>query len=184
MNLILASSSPRRKELLAAAGFKYVVDPADIDETLNKDLSPLENVKLLGLKKASALKVKYPNDVILGCDTIVVLDNQIYGKPHGEAMAYQMLETFSGRTHEVISGVAIITPDKTYNFAVTSTVTFKKLSPDDINSYIKTGECFGKAGSYAIQGLGKRLIEGYTGELENIIGLPIKEVKEILEVVL
>ncbi len=180
MRLILASSSPRRKELLSNNGFVYIVDPALIDETMLDTLSPLENVKRLGYLKALAKQKEYPNDVILGCDTIVVLDNVIYGKPKNKDDAYSMLKKLNNRCHEVISGVGIITPNKTYNFTVTSTVTFKNLTDEEILNYINTGECFGKAGSYAIQGLGKDLICRYSGELENIIGLPIKEVKEIL----
>lgn len=181
MRLILASSSPRRKELLDSINIKYIVCPADIDEALDEGLTPEENVKNLGLKKARTVAKKYLNDVVLGCDTVVVLDDKIYGKPKSEEDAFNMLSLFSGRTHLVISGVAIISPEKTYNFSVTSKVTLKKLTDEDIRKYIDTKECFGKAGSYAIQGLGANLILKYEGELNNIIGLPLTEVKPILE---
>lgn len=184
MRLILASSSPRRKELLTKLGYTYIVDPSYIDEKIDFNLSPLENVKNIGLKKALATAKNYPSDVILACDTIVVLDDVIYGKPQDKENAFKMLKTLSGKTHLVISGVGIISPKKNYNFAVISEVTFKDLTNEEINSYILTNECFGKAGSYAIQGLGANLIKSYSGELDNIIGLPTKEVKEILEEVL
>ena len=180
MNLYLASSSERRKDLLDSINIKYIIEVSDIDETIDLNLSPIENVKALGLKKALAVAKLHPNDVVLGCDTIVLYDGVIYGKPKDEKDAYRMLKTFSGKTHEVISGVGIIRNKKTYNFTVTSKVTFKDLTDEQINNYINTKECFGKAGSYAIQGIGKNLILKYEGELENIIGLPLKEVREIL----
>lgn len=184
MRLVLASSSPRRKELLTKMGYIYIIDAANIDESINIELDPLENVKQLGLKKALAVASLYQDDVVLGCDTIVVLDNEIYGKPKDSEDAFKMLKKLNNKTHLVISGVGIVTKDKKYNFAVTSRVTFKNLTEQEIREYIATGECFGKAGSYAIQGLGKCLIASYEGELDNIIGLPTKEVKEILDGIL
>ncbi len=184
MKIILASASPRRKELLEKAGYSFEIIPADIDETINPLLTPYENVKQLGLKKAMHNAKIYTDDINLGCDTIVVLDDVIYGKPKDELDAKRMLMTFSGKTHFVYSGVGIIYKGKTINFVVESKVTFKKLTEEMINDYISSKECFGKAGSYAIQGLGRNLVEKYSGELENIIGLPIKEVKEALDSIL
>ena len=181
MEIILRSASPRRKELLEREGYKFKIVPADIDESINPSLSPLENVKLIGLKKAKFNSEMYTNSIIIGCDTIVTLDGIIYGKPKDENDAYRMLKLFSNKTHEVMSGVGIIYNEKIYNFVVTSKVTFKDLTDKEIYDYIATKECFGKAGAYAIQGIGKSLVLKYEGELENIIGLPIKEVKEILD---
>lgn len=185
MRIILKSASPRRKELLTKAGYEFLVDPAEVDETIDLNKTPYENVKELGLKKALADKEKYPNDILLGCDTIVVYDGVIYGKPKDDMDAYETLKKLSGTHHYVMSGVGIVYKDIIYNFVNTSIVYFKELSDEDIWSYIETQECFGKAGSYAIQGIGNRLVDHYEGSLENIIGLPIddvvKKIGEILE---
>lgn len=180
MKIILRSASPRRKELLENAGYSFVIDVADIDETMDNSLSAIENVKRLGLMKASFNKEKFYGDILIGCDTIVVYDGVIYGKPVDEQDAYNTLKLLSNKTHQVMSGVGIIYKEKEYNFVCVSDVTFKDLSDEEILDYIKTGECFGKAGSYAIQGIGGKLVDHYDGSLENIIGLPIKEVIEVL----
>lgn len=177
--IILRSGSPRRKELLANAGYKFEIDAADIDESLNGQ-SPYENVKRLGLEKASYDKEKYYGNILIGCDTIVVLDDVIYGKPKDEDDAFRMLRLLSGKKHQVMSGVGIVYKEKVYNFVNVSNVYFKDLSDQEINEYIASGECFGKAGAYAIQGIGGKLIDHYDGSLENIIGLPIVEVVKIL----
>lgn len=180
MDIILKSSSPRRKELLEKLGYKFQIKTYDVDETMDKNKTAYENVKDLGLKKAMVNQDLDYGKVLIGCDTIVVLDGVIYGKPKDEKDAFRMLKQFSGRCHEVLSGVGIIYKEKIYNFVVTSKVYFKELSDEDIYSYIKTKECFGKAGSYAIQGIGSRLIDHYEGSLTNIIGLPIDEVSKVL----
>lgn len=178
--IILRSASPRRKDLLEQAGYEFKCISADIDETMNPSLTPLENVKLLGLKKAIHEQESFPNSILIGCDTIVVLDGIIYGKPKDEEDAYQMLKKLSGRKHQVMSGVGIAYKEHIFNFACISNVYFKDLTEEDIWEYIQTKECFGKAGSYAIQGIGGKLIDHYDGSLENIIGLPIDEVEDIL----
>ena len=178
--IVLKSNSPRRKEIMTEAGYSYIVKPANIDETLDNNLSPKENTKNISLKKAMFNKEEDYGSIIIGCDTIVTLDNVIYGKPKDRLDAYNMLNKFSGKKQEVISGVAIIYKEKIYNFSVSSYVYFKELDDKMINSYLDTNEPYDKAGSYAIQGLGRNLISKYEGELENIIGLPIKEIKEVL----
>lgn len=184
MRIILKSASPRRKELLTKAGFDFIVDPASVDEEIDINKSPYENVLELGLKKALADKEKYPDDILLGCDTIVVYNDIIYGKPKDEKDAYDTLKKLSGDCHYVMSGVGIVYKDIIHNFVVSSKVYFKELSDEDIWNYINTKECFGKAGSYAIQGIGNCLVEHYEGSLENIIGLPIDEVvKKIGEII-
>lgn len=180
MKLILASSSPRRRDILNEYNYKFDIVVRDTLETMDINKTPEENVKEVALRKAQAIGER-KDCIILACDTIVVLDNVIYGKPKDKNDAYKMLKGFSGKKHEVISGVAIIFNDEIYQFSVTSYVKFKNLSDEDINNYIESKECFGKAGSYAIQGLGKNLIEEYSGELNNIIGLPIDEIKPILD---
>lgn len=184
MRIVLKSASPRRKELLTKAGFSFIVAPAEVDEKMDCSKTPYENVLELGLKKALADKEKYPDDILLGCDTIVVYDGVIYGKPKDENDAYETLKKLSGTSHYVMSGVGIVYKDIVHNFVTTSTVYFKNLTDEDIWNYVKTGECFGKAGSYAIQGIGNCLVDHYEGSLENIIGLPIDEVvKKIGEII-
>ena len=178
--IVLKSNSPRRKEILSNNGYKFVVKSADINEEILDNLTPYENTKRIALLKASYKKEEDYGKVLIGSDTIVTLDGVIYGKPKDHNDARRMLKLFSGRTQEVVSGVAIIYKEHVYNFYVISKVKFKNLSDLDIESYLKTDEPYDKAGAYAIQGIGKRLIESYSGELENIIGLPIKEITEVL----
>ena len=180
MEIILRSASPRRKELLEKANYKFKIDVADIDETIDAALTPYDNVKRLGLLKASVNQEDFYGNILIGCDTIVVFDEVIYGKPIDEQDAYNTLRRLSGNKHQVMSGVGIVYKEKVYNFAVVSDVYFKDLTDEDIWNYINTGECFGKAGSYAIQGIGNILVDHYEGSLENIIGLPIEEVKNVL----
>lgn len=180
VKIILRSASPRRKELLTNAGYSFEVIASDIDESLDANKSPYENVKKLGLDKAMFEADKYYGDILIGCDTIVVFNEKIYGKPVDEIDAYNTLRELSGTKHQVMSGVGIVYKDNIYNFVCVSEVFFKDLTDEDIWNYIKTGECFGKAGSYAIQGIGKCLIDKFEGSLENIIGLPIDEVKKII----
>ena len=180
MEIVLKSSSPRRKELLTKMGYKFEVKTFDVDETFDKDKSITDNVKALGLKKASVNKEEDYGKILIGCDTIVYFDNQVYGKPKDYNDAYNMLKTLSGRMHYVASGLAVIYKDKIYNDVIISKVYFKNLSEEDIKNYIDSGECFGKAGSYAIQGLGASLVDHYEGSLNNIIGLPTERLDEIL----
>ena len=180
MEIVLKSSSPRRYELLKNKGYSFEVKVYDVDEAMDENKSAYENVKSLGLKKAMVNADLDYGKVLIGCDTIVVLDGVIYGKPKDEADAFNTLKKLSGKFHEVMSGVGIIYKEKVYNFVSVSKVYFKNLSDEDINNYIKTGECYGKAGSYAIQGYGSALVDHIEGSYENIVGMPIDEVVEIL----
>lgn len=183
MEIILKSSSPRRKELLANMGYSFTVKAYDVCETMDKNLTPFENVKNLGLKKALVNKKEDYGKILIGCDTIVVLNDKIYGKPKDSLDAFNMLKSLSGKCHLVLSGVGVVYKEKVFNFVCESKVYFKDLSDDDINDYISTGECFGKAGSYAIQGIGRKLIDHYEGSLNNIIGLPTEKLKEVLDLI-
>ena len=180
IKIILKSSSPRRIELLKKMNVEFIQQSFDVDETMDNKLTPEENVKNVSLRKAIVNKDEYNDYIQIGCDTIVALENHIYGKPKDEKDAFRILKELSGKTHKVISGLTVIYKDKIYNTYVTSYVTFKELTEDDINNYIKTKECFGKAGAYAIQGIGKCLVEKYEGSLNNIIGLPTEKLQEIL----
>ncbi len=178
--IVLKSSSPRRKEILEQLNLDFIIKTFDVDETLNPNLTPKENVKNLGLKKALVNKDEFKDYIQIGCDTIVVFDNVIYGKPKDEVDAYNMLKKLSGNMHYVMSGLAVIYKDIILSDVVESKVYFKKLTDDEIYDYIKTKEPFGKAGSYAIQGIGNELIEKYEGSLSNIIGLPKEKLIEFL----
>lgn len=180
-SIILKSTSPRRKELLGKMGYNFEIKSFDVDETMDDSLSPYDNVKRLGLLKASINKDEDYGKILIGCDTIVVLDNKIFGKPHSESDAINMLEALNGKKHQVMSGVGVIYKDKIYNFVEVSNVYFKKLSHDEILAYVSCGECYGKAGSYAIQGIGRALIDHIDGSLNNIIGLPTEKLKNVLE---
>ncbi len=184
MNLYLASSSPRRKEILTKAGFSFIVEASNAIETIDNNLSVYENVVRLAHIKAEPIFNKHKDSVVLGCDTIVVYKDRIYGKPKSEKDAFNTLKMLSNNTHKVLSGVSIRVMDKEYSFYVESKVTFKDLTDNDILDYIATGEPTGKAGSYAIQGKGMSLVKEYSGSLNNIIGLPIEKIKPILESVL
>lgn len=183
MNIILKSNSPRRKELLKQMGYDFIVEAADIDETFDNNLSVIENVKNIGLKKASFKKELHNGDILIGCDTIVVYGDVVYGKPKDRIDAYNKLKSLSGKTHLVISGVGVVYKSLDVSFVEISRVTFKKLSDDDINNYINTGECFDKAGAYAIQGIGKCLVEKYEGSYNNIVGLPTEKLGKVLKTI-
>ncbi len=180
MKLVLASKSPRRSDILNKFNYKFSVEPSDIDESMDKSNTPISNVKMVALKKALALGKRY-DEIILGVDTIVVIDNLILGKPKDYQDAKRMLKLLSGRSHQVISGVGIVFNDEIHNFAVTSNVYFREISDDEIDEYIKTEEPMDKAGSYAIQGIGSKFVLKYEGSLNNIIGLPIEDIKPILD---
>ncbi len=181
MKLILASKSPRRKEILERFGFDFEICVKETEESINPKLNVYQNAMLVARKKGEAVFKECPNDVVLSTDTMVYMNDVIYGKPKSREDAYNMLKSFSGRTHEVISGVSILAPNYDKMTYVVSFVKFKELTEEMINSYLDTDEPYDKAGSYAIQGIGKMLIEKYTGSLNNIIGLPIEEIEATLK---
>lgn len=180
MEIILKSSSPRRKELLTNLGYNFEIKTYDVDETFDNSLSILDNVKALGLKKAIVNQEEDYGKILIGCDTIVFHDGVVYGKPKDRNDAFKMLKDLSGKMHFVASGYAVIYKDKIYNDVEVSKVYFKDLSDKDINDYIDSGECFGKAGAYAIQGIGNKLIDYYEGSFNNIVGLPTEKIDEII----
>lgn len=170
MEIILASNSPRRKEILESLGYKFRVAPTDIDENIN-----LKGEKLVcELAKRKALRIyDYNKDsIVIGSDTIVYYNNKVYNKPKSEEECYFMLKSLSGKTHEVITGVYIASNKEHISFFDKAYVTFKELSDKEIYDYIKTKEPFDKAGGYAIQGIGNKLIKEYNGDFYTIMGLP------------
>ena len=185
MTLVLASASPRRQELLRNAGIAFTVQPADIDESPHDGESPVDCAQRLAQEKALAVSRSRPQDCVLGADTIVVIDGKILGKPRDAADAARMLRLLSGRTHEVITGVCLVTPvaggRRPVTASETTRVTMCEISDDDIKEYIATAEPMDKAGAYAIQGVASRWIPRIEGDYSNVVGLPVAVVYRMLQ---
>jgi len=180
--LLLASQSPRRKELLEQTGIELKIVPSDIDEEDISIKNPVEYVKTLSFMKAEKVSVAYPDSWILGADTIVVIQNQILGKPESEHHAQEMLRLLSDREHLVFTGFCIMNKHKqtVIKTAVETRVCFKFLSDQEIKWYVSTQEPFDKAGAYGIQGIGAFLVRKIFGSYSNVVGLPVCEVVEAL----
>ena len=188
MRIILASQSPRRKELLSAAGIKFEVIVSDADESVvSKDNVPVNlYVQELALIKAAAVAKSVLNDksaIIISADTIVTVDGVVLGKPRDEEDAFNMLKILSGRSHEVYTGYCVMRISDAYTVCnnVKTIVKFKELSDDKIRRYIATGEPMDKAGAYGIQGMGGMLVEEIEGDYANVVGLPVSALSDTLE---
>ena len=178
MKIILASASPRRKEILTDAGYDIEVIPADVEEvTLQK---ADETVKYNALLKARHIASLYPNRTIVAADTVVSLNNRILGKPKDMKQAVEMLKSLSSKTHEVYTGVAVFVNGEEKNWITTSTVTFKKLNDEDIQKYFSLCNPLDKAGAYNINEHSNIIIEKFEGSYTNIMGLPKEEITEVL----
>lgn len=171
--IILASASPRRKELMELAGYDFEVICADIVEVVPEEAMPQEVVMSLALQKAQAVAAEHKEAVVIGSDTVVALDGKILGKPHSEQEACEMLRSLSGRTHKVFTGVAIVCGGKVKNFFDETDVEFYSLGDDEIKKYVATGEPTDKAGAYGIQGKGSVLVKKINGDFFSVMGLPI-----------
>lgn len=184
-DIVLASASPRRRELLAQVGIEFQVVPSNADETLLMHETPDAHVIRLSCDKAMevANRQDQTGRWFIGSDTVVVRDNDILGKPTDAAEAAVMLTSLSGRSHRVISGYAVFDrqSQRTISAAVTTKVFFKNLTSQEIEGYIATGEPFDKAGSYAIQGIGSFMVPKVEGSYTNVVGLPLCEVIAALE---
>jgi len=180
--LILASQSPRREYLLKQAGLQFKVVPSQVDESTVPMTSPESYVKLLAEQKAQDISRQYPDNYVIGADTIVLMDGTILGKPRSRDEARHMLARLSGKTHQVLTGFAVCCSAESFNFSdtVKTDVRFKNLAPEEIEWYIHTQEPFDKAGAYAIQGLGTFLVKSINGSYTNVVGLPVCEVIELL----
>ncbi|MDD6308362.1 MAG: Maf family protein [Clostridia bacterium] len=180
--LVLASASPRRLEILKEAGLSFTVRPVEIDEKMESYLSPRLAVQLLACKKAAAAAGK-EKEIIIGADTIVVDGHTILGKPADEAEAFTMLRQLSGKTHAVLTGVAVLrTADgRMCSCCEETAVTFKALTDAEIEAYIATGEPMDKAGAYGIQGEGGKLVLKTEGDFRNVVGLPLQALLQLLE---
>ena len=183
MNIILASASPRRKEILENTKLKFDIIKSDIDEIILEKEAPIQAVMRLAFEKSMDIASKNENDLIIAADTVVVLDENILGKPKDKEEAYNMIRSLSGRTHEVITGISLVNlglSKKIIDYVV-STVKFKELSDEDIKDYIHTNESLDKAGAYGIQGYGAMLVEKIEGDYFNIVGLPISKLSDLLK---
>lgn len=180
--LILASKSPRRRYLLEKAGVEFTVIPSEVDENSAILSAPESYVKSLAEAKARDISNRYPENWIIGADTVVFVNNTILGKPASPDEARAMLTSLSAKTHQVHTGYCIChkATDHFISECVTTDVSFKKLSAKEIDWYINSGEPFDKAGAYAIQGIGTFLVKRINGSYTNVVGLPVCEVLEYL----
>lgn len=180
--IVLASASPRRKELLTLAGLKFIVDAGNYEEDLALGLKPHDLAKFLSREKARAVSHKYRNAIIIAADTFIVFRNELLGKPHTDREAVRMLTLLSGKSHAVITGYTVLDTKsgRTLSRSVETKVWFKRLSPAEIRAYVKTHEPLDKAGAYAIQGRGSLIVKKIEGDYCNVIGLPLAALAETL----
>ena len=179
--IILASSSPRRRELMTTAGLEFEIIVRDVDESIPEGTAPVDAAKMTAKKKALAVAQEHSDCIVIGADTIVVADKKILGKPADKADACRMLRMLSGIEHEVITGVCIVCGDKSESFASVSKVNFYELTDEEIEAYVATDEPMDKAGAYGIQGRGCTLVEKIEGDYFNIVGLPVAELNRKLK---
>ena len=181
--IILASGSPRRKELLEKIGLKFEVEPSNYEENTNSKLRPHELAKSLSFEKARTVANKHKNALVIAADTFIVFKGKILGKPYTETEARKMLETISGKPHSVVTGFSIIDTEdkKTVSRSVETKVYIRRLTPSEIDAYVKSREPLDKAGAYAIQGLGSVIVEKIEGDYFNVIGLPLSALTESLK---
>jgi len=173
--IILASASPRRKELLSLIGLKFNVDASDYEEDLGLKLKPHELAKFLSWEKARSVSHKYRDAVIIAADTFIVFRGKLLGKPHTEKEAIKMLTLLNGKSHSVVTGYAVLDTNtgKKSSCSVETKVWFRNMADDELCAYVKTGEPLDKAGAYAIQGIGSLIVKKIEGDYFNVIGLPV-----------
>lgn len=183
MNIILASASPRRKEILENTNTKFEIIKSEIDEVILDNELPSQVVMRLAFEKSIDIALKHPDSLVIGADTVVVLNNNILGKPKDSSDAFNMIKQLSGKTHQVITGISLINLNANQKIIdyVVSNVKFKNISEEDIKDYIQTNESLDKAGAYGIQGFGAMLVEEIQGDYFNIVGLPISRLSDLLK---
>ena len=178
MEYVLASSSPRRKELMKEISEVFSIDVPNVDETVDESLSPIDAVKVIALRKGEAVKSHHSKEVVISADTIVVIDNIIIGKPIDENDAIRILKLLSGRTHIVYTAYCIFYKDKFIEKVVESKVTFNKLSDEMIKKYVASKSPLDKAGAYGVQDNDNfNIIKEIKGSLTNVIGFPVEDIK-------
>ena len=179
MKLILASQSPRRKELLGLLGLPFEIRASNADETMAPDRDIAEQVALVSRRKAEATP-REENSVVIAADTIVVCDEKRLGKPKDREEAIKMLRLLSGRTHQVMTGMTVLWQDKLYSCTEVTEVTFRPLTDREITRYVDSGDCMDKAGAYGIQGGGALFVQGIRGDYYNVMGLPVCRLVQVL----
>lgn len=179
-DFILASASPRRKELLEQCGYNFEIIPSECEESVPEGLSPKDIVEGLAYQKALDVYSMHPDRIVLGADTVVCFDGEILGKPKDEKDAKRMLKMLSGQTHEVRTGFALLGKGVEFVSSEAAMVTFFHLTDEQIDNYIKTGEPMDKAGAYGIQGKGAVLVRSVLGDYFNVVGLPVANVSRAL----
>lgn len=180
-HFVLASASPRRRELLGLVGIPHTVDPADIDESMHADELPAAHVERLARDKVSKVAARHPNAFVVAADTIVVLDGRVMGKPRTEAEAHDMLSALSGATHTVLTGMACAFNGKSESAVDDVAVTFRSLTDEEIREYVATGEPMDKAGSYGIQGYGATIVRRIDGDYFAVMGLSLVRLVELMQ---
>lgn len=178
--LILASGSPRRRELLTQAGITYMVNPSTYQEESPKKKDPAKYVQMQAVGKACDVAEKYPDQWVLGADTIVVADGEILGKPRNSKEASTMLHLLSNKKHSVMTGVALVRNKEIRTKVVETKVWFRQLTDKEIEQYVASGESFDKAGAYGIQGRAAAFVEKINGSYTNVVGLPLSQVCKML----
>ena len=181
MRLVLASASPRRADLLRAAGILFEVSPVDVDERLRPGEKPEHAVVRLAEAKAVAAADIHPDAIVLGADTTVVVDGEALAKPDDAEDAARMLRLLSGRSHDVLTGVCLVSEERKFVYVETTRVHMTVMEESEIAWYVATREPFDKAGGYAVQGLASRFVAGIDGSYANVVGLPISRVYEVLK---
>jgi septum formation protein len=179
--IILASNSPRRKEILTTAGIPFMVEPANIEETIDEHIRPMNVPVSLAAQKARYIYEKHPDCLVIGADTIVLSEGRILGKPVDHQDAKRMLDMLNGKKHQVITGIYMISKEKAKELSVVTEVEFAHMTDDEIEEYINTGDVYDKAGAYGIQGFASRYIKGIRGDYFNVVGLPINALYEALK---
>lgn len=180
MQLILASQSPRRKELLGLLKKPFVVKAANIDETMNPDAPAFDEVARVSRKKALAVE-RGEDDIVIAADTIVVCDGAVLGKPGDEKQAIAMLTMLSGRSHQVMTGMTLLRREKAITSTTVTQIRFRPLSQEEIRAYVATGEPIDKAGAYGIQGGAALFVEHMEGDFYNVMGLPVCRLSQDLQ---
>lgn len=181
MNIILASASPRRKELFSFITKDFLVIPANTDESIPNDTEIEKAPEVIALKKASVIAKSNNDSLVIGCDTGVLIEGKMLCKPYDEKDAFDMLKSLSGKAHKVITGCVLIMNGQILSFSETTKVSFYNLTDEEIYSYIKTKEPFDKAGAYGIQGFGSLLVKSVTGDFYNVVGLPVARLKREID---
>jgi len=182
MQLILASASPRRKELLGLFKIPFIIRVADIDETMDTVKAPFDEVARVSRLKALAVE-REKDDVVIAADTIVVCEGRVLGKPHSEAEAVEMLQLLSGRDHQVMTGCTVLAGNRCETFTEVTDLHFRDLSQKEIENYVASGEPMDKAGSYGIQGGAALFCERMVGDYYNVMGLPVCRLSQVLKAV-